>query len=70
MNKFKIGDYVLSKCSIGSMNEVVQVTEVIRNHGDKFTFARWDYFLSNNDWLPEDQLGLWNPKTDLEADIK
>lgn len=70
MNKFNVGDYVLTKYTIGSMNEVVQVIQIVINKGDKFTPAGYEYLLSNNDWLPENQLELWNPKTDLEGGYK
>ena len=64
MNKFKIGDFVIVKSTIGYTNEVCEVifVRVVATGTGDIPM----YKLSNGSYFEGDLLTLWNPKTDLE----
>lgn len=58
MNKFKIGDFVIIKDTIGTTNEVCEIVSEI--HHNRI------YELSNGSREYSCNLDLWNSKNDLE----
>ena len=67
MNKFKIGDKVIVKSTIGSTNEVVEVIGAYITTEAQSGYKYDVYVLSNGYSLAYYLLELWNPKTDLEG---
>ena len=68
MNKFKVGDFVIIKSTIGDTNEVRKVIDVKFTPIGDLDFET--YIVSGGSIFGVHQLELWNPKTDLEGGYK
>ena len=68
MTKFKIGDKVIIKTTIGTTNEVREVIDVKFTPIGDLDFET--YIVSGGSIFGVHQLELWNPKTDLEGGYK